>query len=393
MDLNTNTGHVGDYTKSLLLEIAKHNKTAIWVGGPPGKTFLKFKKNFSRINIHIVDQWHANQNKTTIPQNIDLVIINKDFIGHEQSNKAKMLAEKFGIQWVWGSIHTIKTIENMQAKKILPDGLPSGLIRKLMEENTAKEEYMSAYHKKIATVLGDCVGHDNEEYQNNFLQFFSPEIAKGTTKLLKWFGSDIPSKITSETIEKSIEFISSLDVDPNKKYSVGEIQQLTGKKDFKGPRKNIIVLAVGGYVCRMQPFEVAVTTGKESYISINFKFTKKGREMLESKKSTSTAVNNTVIPNNNHIPPSIHIPGLIDAPVIQNAKELVESIKPETMRVAEKIMNEPVKEARSSGDLEEALRMVMEIVSKDHPEYRRIILDIKQKKFDVELVTTQSFKL
>jgi len=76
-------------------------KTALWVGGPPGKTLDKIRK---RLRMDGIDLREQTYDAVKPPVWADLVIINRDMTSHTTHDQQKVFCRDAGVMFVIGSL-------------------------------------------------------------------------------------------------------------------------------------------------------------------------------------------------------------------------------------------------------------------------------------------------
>jgi hypothetical protein len=94
---------------------------ALWVGGPPGKTFHNLKAKLARIGIMVFQQSDSAAfiRKGNVPAQAQLLILNMNMSDHEGTVQGKKKARASGIPWVYGANALSVILKNLQMKGIV----------------------------------------------------------------------------------------------------------------------------------------------------------------------------------------------------------------------------------------------------------------------------------
>lgn len=100
-------------------------KKAIWVGGPPGKTMDRIRKQLlEQAQIEIIRHVGADpkfrSNQPISTSGADLILMNVDMLDHGLQENARNAAATAGIPWCFAKTSTVMTIKNLEAKNLLP---------------------------------------------------------------------------------------------------------------------------------------------------------------------------------------------------------------------------------------------------------------------------------
>ena len=349
-----------------LCALLDNPRKTLWVGGPPGQTYIKIRERLARVGIDLVAQTLPNKNQFRIPAKVSLIIVNTDMIGHSLSTMVKHEAIRSKTLSVPGSLNTITLIENLQQQHVLPKSVSIEDILAIMTYRKPKESNMK-YITKLSN-LCTTTFKSNKEQIENFTAFFRPEIDRESKRFLGWFGNgNIPTKIPSNAIQKTLERIVSGKLDPDEEWGTNSLAKKAGFS-YEVSRKAIMYLAAGGFICRTAPFHTTKNVNGENQISLNFKFTAKGRAALEVKEVVS--------------PPQSPSKAPI-VPAIQPLAKPVERLPSSLNSVS----------GGKQPNLIPAINMLMDILREEHPEYQKITIDVQAKTYEVEMVATQKFEL
>ena len=114
---------------------------AIWVGGPPGQSFLKIKKKLSRLGILIYARFTVPEfgRKGSILPKTKMIFINKEITKHPAAKLARDLADHVGIPWIIGGNDALTTLRNLQLKGILKKDLDLRAASNQMSKTSRKK--------------------------------------------------------------------------------------------------------------------------------------------------------------------------------------------------------------------------------------------------------------
>jgi hypothetical protein len=252
----------------------------LWVGGPPGKTYINIRRNLSNYGIDLVEQWlpiPATLKKTKLPQDVDLVIINHEMISHSLMDKVKLLAKREDKMFVTASMNTSKTVRELMEKNII-----SGIAKdSSFQDNSLQLKELpvtKAYMDRLAEAIGKFAGRT--ENVDNLMYFFQPEWTQKTEKLFGLLESR--PRVTEPTL---MEDLKSLARRPT--WNLSEWRTEIGLNYYSALR-HLMLLALDGYVERVEPYIGAQQRKGEPTISFNVQLTDAGRQKIAEFISPSS---------------------------------------------------------------------------------------------------------
>lgn len=350
-----------------------------WIGGPPGKTFKKITERLRRLNFIVVAKLTSEEirGKKSLPRKGQLVMINKDFVGHPACEKVKELCKQQNLPWIYSGLNTVSTtVPNLQLQEIIPSILSSEMISAILStkaknvqreidkaveslimmppaEPTYEEKAMK-YETKVQELCLKFSTHLHEHggSLHPLLKFVEPEVKKGSKRFMEMIteASKRPSIWDEEDLLACEEDSNNLN------------QYRTKRKcNYKAAFKRMMVLACLGYIERQEPYEGAQIKGKnEPRISFNFSLTEQGKrkvaEMEEQTKPTAPPVKK-----------------------VESAKTALVPVTPKP---------EP-----KSTNLQDALRILIEVAHEEEPDMVSIHIDLTSGRVKTERKKTETFIL
>lgn len=383
-----------------------------WIGGPPGKTFKKIVDKLRRLNLIVVAQISSDElsGKKGLPRKSDLVLINKDFIGHPSCEKAKELCKQKNIPWCYSGLDTISTtVPNLQRKDIIPEFIPLDVISTILsakpkniqrEINNALDSIMMPHSLPDALGIGTTMEptykermmdyekdlkdlllkfskglHKHGSSIHNLLKFVEPEKKKCSKRFLTMV--DKASKTTASFSDDDVLRVSD---------GVNNLNNWRDKTSYDTALKRMLAMAAVGFIKRETPYEGAKMKGKsEPRISFNFSLTEQGqsyRARLEKE---------AIVP-----PPSGKV--LSTSPLgVSAKKEVPVNEEPKVIvKTPDDLDSQPTKKTLSSSkstNLQDALRIVIEVAHEEEPDMVSITIDLSSGRVQTERKKKETFIL
>lgn len=245
--------------------------TAVWVGGPPGQTFIRLRDKLKRIGI-VVDRQYSSEEivgKSSYPPQTQLVIINRDFISHNGFDHARKLADQKSLKRVYAANNSTILFENLKK---------SGLVE-LTDNHQKVQTNMNNSMKLKEAISSFCNGRDSK-----FLsEYLKPEYDSGSARAIK-------------QVEKAKT--KNLDLDPAIAISLEQKESWNLSSwanhigiDYGSALKKMFIMAMYGLISRVPPFSSDTRKSlSEPPISYNFKLSNKGEQVVAQVKQAVPAL-------------------------------------------------------------------------------------------------------
>lgn len=334
------------------------NFQAIWFGGPSGENYLKIKKRLERVGIDVLEQHECESRKTKITsvrKEINLILINIDMISHGVSQRAREIASKQNIPWVYSSFDTTTIFSNMEKKNLLPSGVTSdSLLAILNGQETESEDPHQAIKEKIAKMFVkgvDC---------SNLYSFLKPEIENNKTGILSYLSSKIH--------DDADKYLHLMGRDRYNLFSWSKTQNLS----YFNAANIIFQLAADGFLVREPPYDNPVTRGS---ISIHFR-----RIFDEASEPIQTVEESVVNPE----------PELV--PAIEPEPKQPEAIEPQK---EEEIVAQPEKKdpPKAKNNIKAAAQMLVDAIKEEHPDWTHVAIDLSTRKLSFKRIVEETIDM
>lgn len=169
-------------------------RAAVWLGGPPGKTFEKIRKRLRQDGIDVREKMDSARKPPTWAE---LVLINRDMVSHADNDKQKDLCRAAGVPFVIASLSYIQT-----RGKLVSQGFVDPAVSVKLAEPEEAEPEDSAPSQDLIEIMAQPA----PQQENTVTSSVDPQAALETQKeQLRLFLLNLPPELRAVAIGTNTE--------------------------------------------------------------------------------------------------------------------------------------------------------------------------------------------